>query len=87
LFLFVLIHGSIDITAQRPAAQPRGHFRIVITILAGIPKLQYSILSLSLGQAGCSRVLARLYSLPPFSWHFRFFDNALLEIGLILKFQ
>jgi hypothetical protein len=38
--------------AQRLAAQPLGRFRIVVTILAGIPKSQSGVPSLSLGQVG-----------------------------------
>jgi len=48
-------------TAQRLAAQPLGRFRYVITILAGNLKSQFSVLSLSLGQVGCSRVLGRIF--------------------------
>jgi hypothetical protein len=43
--------------AQRLAAQPLGRFRYVVTILAGNLKPQFNVLSLSLGQVGCSRVL------------------------------
>ena len=43
--------------AQRLAAQPLGHFRFSVTILAGILKLQLNVFSLSVGQVGCSRVL------------------------------
>jgi hypothetical protein len=39
-------------TAQRLAAQPLGRNRFVVAILAGIPKLLSSVLSLSLGQVG-----------------------------------
>jgi hypothetical protein len=47
--------------AQRLAAQPLGHFRNLVTILAGNPKSQSSIHSLSLGQVGCSRVLGGFF--------------------------
>jgi hypothetical protein len=43
--------------AQRLVAQVHGHFREVVTILAGNLKTQSIVLSLSLGQVGCSRVL------------------------------
>jgi hypothetical protein len=43
--------------AQRLAAQPLGRIRYVVTILAGILKTQSIVLSLSLGQVGCSRGL------------------------------
>jgi hypothetical protein len=43
--------------AQRLAAQPPGHARFVVTILAANLQLQSGVLSLSLGQVGCSRVL------------------------------
>jgi hypothetical protein len=43
--------------AQRLAAQPLGRARFLVTILAGILKSQSSVLSLSLGQVGCSRGL------------------------------
>jgi hypothetical protein len=58
-----LLNISISISllsnrkAQRLAAQPLGRFRYVVTILSGILKSQSSVLSLSLGQVGCSRVL------------------------------
>jgi ABC-type spermidine/putrescine transport system permease subunit I len=45
------------LAAQRLAAQPLGRFRYVVTILAGILKSQSSVLTLSLGQVGCSRGL------------------------------
>jgi hypothetical protein len=45
--------------AQRLAAQPLGRFRYLVTILAGNPESQSSVLSLSLGQVGCSRVLGK----------------------------
>jgi hypothetical protein len=40
------------LVAQRLAAQPLGHFRLLVTILAGNPKPVSSVLSLSLGQVG-----------------------------------
>jgi hypothetical protein len=43
--------------AQRLAAQPLGRFRFVVTILAGNLQSHFSVLSLSLGQVGCSRGL------------------------------
>jgi hypothetical protein len=43
--------------AQRLAAQPLGHNRFAINILTGILKSPSGVLSLSLGQVGCSRVL------------------------------
>jgi hypothetical protein len=43
--------------AQRLAAQPLGHFRVLVTILAGKYKSKINVFSLSLGQVGCSRVL------------------------------
>jgi hypothetical protein len=43
--------------AQRLAAQPLGRFRYLVIILAGNPKSQFGVLSLSLGQVGCSRGL------------------------------
>jgi hypothetical protein len=49
--------------AQRLAAQPLGYFRYVVTILAGNLESQYSVLSFSLGQVGCSRVLGDCFSL------------------------
>jgi hypothetical protein len=58
-----LLNISISISllsnrkAQRLAAQPLGRVRYVVTILAGNPKSQFGVLSLSLGQVGCSRVL------------------------------
>jgi hypothetical protein len=42
---------------QRLAAQPLGRFRNQVIILAGNQQSQSSVLSLSLGQVGCSRVL------------------------------
>jgi hypothetical protein len=54
---------DIIVMAQRQAAQPLGRFRYVVTILAGILQSHSSVLSLSLGQVGCSRVLGRLSSL------------------------
>jgi hypothetical protein len=45
------------INAQRLAAQPLGRFRYVITILAGNLQSETGVLSLSLGQVGCSRGL------------------------------
>jgi hypothetical protein len=45
------------VQAQRLAAQPLGRFRVVGTILTEILKSHFSVLSLSLGQVGCSRVL------------------------------
>jgi hypothetical protein len=56
----------LERTAQRLAAQPLGHIRLVVTILAGNLKSQSSVLSLSLGQVGCSRVLS------PLHFHFTF---------------
>jgi hypothetical protein len=53
----------VDRDAQRLAAQPLGHFRYVVTILAVNPKPQFIVLTLSLGQVGCSRVLGVLYLL------------------------
>jgi hypothetical protein len=50
--------------AQRLAAQPLGHFRHVVTILAGNLKPQFNVRSLSLGQVGCSRVLGGGYLCP-----------------------
>jgi hypothetical protein len=44
-FVFIVLQ------AQRLAAQPLGRFRFVVTILAGIPQSQSSVLSLSLGQS------------------------------------
>jgi hypothetical protein len=52
-------HGVIS--AQRLAAQPLGHIRYLVTILAGILKPYSNVLSLSLGQVGCSRVLGCIY--------------------------
>jgi hypothetical protein len=58
-----LLNISISISllsnrmAQRLAAQPLGRVRYVAIILAGNPKPQFSVLSLSLGQVGCSRGL------------------------------
>jgi hypothetical protein len=48
---------SKSTNAQRLAAQPLGRVRYVVTILAGILKSQSGVLSLSLGQVGCSRGL------------------------------
>jgi hypothetical protein len=48
------------VSAQRLAAQPLGHFRFVVTILAGFLNPQFSVFSLSLGQVGCSRGLGNL---------------------------
>jgi hypothetical protein len=45
------------LAAQRLAAQPLGRFRSPMTILTGNLKSQSSVLSLSLGQVGCSRGL------------------------------
>jgi hypothetical protein len=47
----------LDLSAQRLVAQALGHFRFVVTILAGIPKPQFNVLSWSLGQVACSHVL------------------------------
>jgi hypothetical protein len=52
-----LLVFTLSFTAQRLAAQPLGYVRLVVTILAGILKSHFSVLSLSLGQVGCSRVL------------------------------
>jgi hypothetical protein len=51
--IFLLSIGK----AQRLAAQPLGRFRFLVTILTGKRKSQFSVLSLSLGQVGCSRGL------------------------------
>jgi hypothetical protein len=40
-------------------AQALGHFRFVVTILAGIPESQFVVRSKSLGQVACSHVLGR----------------------------
>jgi hypothetical protein len=45
--------------AQRLAAQPLGRLRFVVIILAGNLKSQFGVLSLSLGQVGCSRLLGK----------------------------
>jgi hypothetical protein len=55
-------HKDLILKAQRLAAQPApappcgpgalGHVRLVVTILAGNPKSQFNVFSLSLGQVG-----------------------------------
>jgi len=49
--------NTVVLTAQQLAAQPLGHFRYAVTILAGKYKSKLSVFSLSLGQVACSRVL------------------------------
>jgi len=44
----------VHYTAQRLAAHPPGHFRFVVTILAVILKLHFSVRSLSLGQSAAT---------------------------------
>jgi hypothetical protein len=69
--------------AQRLAAQPLGHFRFVVTIFTGNLQSQYTVLSLSLGQVGCSRVLGKIFlyfifdGLPRnnMAAHHAFYDN------------
>jgi hypothetical protein len=56
-FVFCILTPITLYCAQRLAAQPPGHFRIAVTILAGFPQSHFSVRSLSLGQVGCSRVL------------------------------
>jgi hypothetical protein len=48
--------------AQRLAAQPLGHDRLIVIILTGNLELHSGVLSLSLGQVGCSRVLGGSFS-------------------------
>jgi hypothetical protein len=57
LIIYISIFLLSNKKAQRLAAQPLGHMRFVDTILTGNLKPQSSVLSLSLGQVGCSRVL------------------------------
>jgi hypothetical protein len=47
----------VPLAAQRLAAQPLGHTRYIVTILAGFLKSHFGVHSLSLGQVGCSRGL------------------------------
>jgi hypothetical protein len=54
------ITTSLVCAAQRLAAQPLGHFRFVVTILAGFLKSHSSVFPLSLGQVGCSRGLGSI---------------------------
>jgi hypothetical protein len=63
--------------AQRLAAQPLGRFRHLVTILAGNLKSQFSVLSLSLGQVGCSRVLGGYITLIIMKSNYLLFCNPL----------
>jgi hypothetical protein len=54
------MNNSLYYSAQRLAAQPLGHLRYLVTILTGILKSQSGVLTLSLGQVGCSRVLGTI---------------------------
>jgi hypothetical protein len=59
LFIPAPFLGRITLiySAQRLAAQPLGHVRFMAIILTGILKSHSGVLSLSLGQVGCSRGL------------------------------
>jgi hypothetical protein len=50
-----------NISAQRLVAQAHGHFRDVVTILAGNLQLHFGVSSLSLGHVACSHVLGGVY--------------------------
>jgi hypothetical protein len=57
LLLTVAKYIDLNKKAQRLAAQPLGRFRYLVTILTGFLKSHFGVLSLSLGQVGCSRGL------------------------------
>jgi hypothetical protein len=46
-----------EVNAQRLVAQAHGHFRIVVTILAGFLQSHFGVFSLSLGHVACSHLL------------------------------
>jgi hypothetical protein len=72
-------------TAQRLAAQLLGRIRFVVTILAGKPKLQLSVRSLSLGQVSCSRVLGLFFYTQYYYQRIYLVSITIFTFGLLLS--
>jgi hypothetical protein len=51
------------VIAQRLAAQPLGHIRVAVTILTGILKSHFNVLSLSLGQVARNPLLGLIFDI------------------------